>query len=75
MLVASINCHGRRPNVWEALRIDQTVRRYQVWVQIRKYIHLPDDLLPTDELTLYVWHNEPNGELFFLDDLKLGGWR
>lgn len=74
-LVVSINCQGRRPDVWEALSIDQTVKRYQVWTPIRKYIHLPDDLLPSDELKLYMWHNEPNGELLFLDDLKLEGWQ
>ncbi|GAA3935328.1 hypothetical protein [Hymenobacter algoricola] len=72
ILVVSINCHGRRPDVWQGLNLDISVARYQVWVPLFKYIDLPDDLLPTDELTFHVWRSE-KGELAFLDDLKLEG--
>jgi len=74
MLVVVVNCHGRRPDVWNAINIDQTMARYQIWAPVQKYIPLPHDLQPTDELTFYVWHSDPNGDLLFLDDLTLEGW-
>jgi hypothetical protein len=74
ILVVTIKCHGRRPDVWQGLNLDMSIARYQVWVPLLKYIRLPDDLLPTDELSFYVWRSE-KGELAFLDDLKLEGWQ
>jgi len=74
ILVVAVNCHGRRPDVWQGLNLDQTVARYQVWVPVQKHISLPDDLQPTDEIKVYLWHAEGGGELLFLDDLKLEGW-
>lgn len=75
ILVINVQCHGRRPDVWEGMDIDESVARYQVWVPLQKHIRLPDDLLPSDELKFYVWHSDVNGELTFLDDLKLEGWQ
>lgn len=74
VLVVAINCHGRRPDIWEGLVLDEVVTRYQVWVPVQKHISLPDDLLPTDEIKLSIWHNYPNAEAAFLDDLKIEGW-
>ncbi len=72
-LVVAINCHGRRPDVWEGFSLDQVVTRYGVWVPVRKYIRLPQDLLPSDEVKFYVWHGNPYTDSAFLDDLKLEG--
>lgn len=74
-LVVAINCHGRRPDVWEGFNLDEVVTRYQVWVPVRWHISLPDDLDPTDELKFYVWHQRGDADVATLDDLTLEGWR
>jgi hypothetical protein len=74
VLVVTVDCHGRRPDVWQGINIDESVERYRVWVPVQKIMKLPDGLEPTDELKFYVWHNDTNGELLFLDDLKLEAW-
>lgn len=73
-LVLSINCHGRRPDVWAGLQLSEVVKRYQRWEPVHKIIRLPSDLAPTDELKVYVWHAEPSGTVTWLDDLKLEAW-
>jgi hypothetical protein len=74
-LVVQIMCHGRRPDVWESLEVQEVVKRYQQWEPIHKIIYLPDDLDPTDEVKVYVWHMEAGGETTWFDDLKLEAWR
>ncbi len=74
-LVLAINCHGRRPDVWEGFNLDEVVTRYQVWVPVQQHIRLPDDLLPTDELKFYVWHQQISSDVATLDDLKLEAWQ
>lgn len=73
-LVLSVNCHGRRPDIWEGLQLSEVVKRYQRWEPVHKIIKLPADLAPTDELKVYVWHAEPDGTPTWLDDLKLEAW-
>jgi hypothetical protein len=75
VVVVTVDCHGRRPNLWKGMNLDEVVTRYQLWVPVQKHITLPDDLLPTDELKVYLWRAEKDGELLFLDDLKLEGWQ
>jgi hypothetical protein len=75
VVVVTVDCHGRRPNLWKGMNLDEVVTRYQLWVPVQKHISLPDDLLPTDELKVYLWRAEKDGELLFLDDLKLEGWQ
>jgi hypothetical protein len=72
-LVTQVLCHGRRPDVWEGLEIASKVKRYQVWESIQKYIRLPDDLQPSDELKVYIWHTDPSGENIWFDDIQVKG--
>ncbi|MDB5235598.1 MAG: hypothetical protein JWR44_2591 [Hymenobacter sp.] len=74
IVVLEIHCHGRRPDVWKGISIDQVVRRYQKWERFTKTFRLPDDLLPSDEVKLYVWSPE-RGPAKYFDDLKLVAWR
>ncbi|MCR5887955.1 hypothetical protein LRS06_09215 [Hymenobacter sp. J193] len=74
-IVVQVVCHGRRPDVWEALDVSEKVKRYQVWVPVQKYIRLPADLDPSDEVKVYVWHPDLTGEAAFFDDIKLEGWQ
>lgn len=75
VLVVQVLCHGRRPDVWEGLELSEKVKRYQTWESVEKYIRLPEDLNASDELKVYVWHADPNGEIILFDDLKVEGWR
>jgi hypothetical protein len=74
-IIVEIDCHGRRPNIWTGLEIEQAVRRYQKWERVQKYIHLPADMEASDELKMYLWHPETNGENLWLDDIQLIGER
>lgn len=75
VLVLEVRCHGRRPDVFAGLRIDQVVRRYEQWEHFTKTIRLPADLLPTDEVKLYVWCPERGNAAKYFDDLTLTGGR
>lgn len=73
MLVVTVQCHGRRPDVWVALNLDQVVKRYGQWVSVQHRVSLPADLAPDDQLLAYVWHREA-GTVFYLDDLSFEAW-
>ena len=74
MVVLQVNCHGRRPNLWSGLALEQVVTRYEQWEHLTKTISLPADLDPTDEVTVYVWC-PTGGPPRYFDDFTLEGWR
>ncbi|MBO3271875.1 hypothetical protein [Hymenobacter defluvii] len=74
MLVVSLQCHGRRPDVWAALTINEAVKRFQTWVDLKKTIEIPADALPTDEVQVYVWHMDATAEPTYFDDFKIKGY-
>jgi hypothetical protein len=73
-VVVQVNCHGRRPNIWNRLALEQVVTRYEQWEYLTKTIDLPADLEPTDEVTIYIWC-PTGGPPRYFDDLTLEGWR
>lgn len=73
ILVTEVNCQGRRPNVWVGFELEGVVKRYQKWEFVHSTIQLPADLLPDDEVKVYLWHPEASGERLWLDDIKLIG--
>lgn len=75
MLVSTVRCNQRREDVWQGLPLNQVVRRFQKWERIEQIVSLPADLQPTDQLTVYVWHNEMDGEPTYLDDVVIDVWR
>lgn len=74
ILVLEVHCHGRRPDVWKGIGIDQVVRRYEKWEHFTKTFRMLNDLLPSDEVKLYAWCPE-RGPTKYFDDLKLVAWR
>lgn len=74
ILVAAVNCAGRRRDVWQGLAINQVVRRFHKWEKVQLTVPLPADLQPTDHLTIYCWHQEANGEATYIDDVEVVAW-
>jgi hypothetical protein len=74
-LIVEVNCHGRRPNIWLGLELEQVVKRYQKWEYVQKYIRLPADMDASDEIRVYLWHPESDGDNLWLDDIQLTGER
>jgi hypothetical protein len=74
VLVATVNCGGRRPDVWQGLSLNQVVRRFQKWERVELPVTLPADLVPFDQLTVYVWHQEADGEPTYVDDVEIDAW-
>ncbi|RZK47760.1 MAG: hypothetical protein EOO59_17455 [Hymenobacter sp.] len=74
-LVVYVDCHGRRPAIWQGFDIEQVVKRYRKWEQVQQPFALPSDVEPGDEVKVLLWHPEPQGENIWLDDLRLLGER
>lgn len=55
----------------QLLWVNENVRRYQQWESVERDFTLPSDLLPTDQVTFYVWQPGPVWDTIYFDDISL----
>ena len=56
---------------WEDLRLGQLVTRRLQWEPVEQDLLLPTDLLPDDNVKLFVWKISPTPDNIYLDDITL----
>ena len=70
-LVLTVRCNGRREDPRMSIPLHTTIMRYNKWERVQQSFTLPDGLLPTDELLFYCWHAEANGDVTYVDDVRI----
>lgn len=49
----------------------EVMRRYQQWVPASYTVQLPPDLLPTDEVAMYIWVPSGQPDAVYIDDFSI----
>lgn len=61
---------GAKPQFWDGLNLNETVKTYGQWMPVSKVITLPANASPAHRLSLYLWRTAGNQPVY-LDDLTV----